>query len=128
KGYGKAIWDAGIASAAGRTIGLDGVVAQQDNYRKSGFELVHRSARWGGVVSASDDATDLLIEEVTPRSLGAILAFDRDCFPRARPYFLTAWLAPSTTRHSLWVREGDVVLGYGTIRQSVTGYKIGPLF
>ena len=50
KGYGKAIWDAGIASAAGRTIGLDGVPAQQDNYRKSGFEFAHRSARWGGTL------------------------------------------------------------------------------
>lgn len=128
KGHGKAIWDAGIASAGGQTIGLDGVVAQQDNYRKSGFELAHRSARWGGVLSASHDATDHLIEEVTPQSLGAVLAFDRECFPGARPDFLTAWLAPSTTRRSLWVREGDAVLGYGTIRQSVTGYKIGPLF
>ncbi|MGO6906298.1 GNAT family N-acetyltransferase, partial [Rhizobium ruizarguesonis] len=30
KGYGKAIWAAGIASAGDRTIGLDGVAAQQD--------------------------------------------------------------------------------------------------
>ncbi|MGO8499579.1 GNAT family N-acetyltransferase, partial [Rhizobium ruizarguesonis] len=38
KGYGKEIWAAGIASAGDRTIGLDGVAAQQDNYRKAGFE------------------------------------------------------------------------------------------
>ncbi|MEO8509106.1 MAG: GNAT family N-acetyltransferase, partial [Betaproteobacteria bacterium] len=36
-GYGKRIWDVGLARLAGRNVGLDGVVAQQDNYRKSGF-------------------------------------------------------------------------------------------
>ena len=36
-GYGLRIWNAAIAHAGPRVIGLDGVTAQQDNYRKSGF-------------------------------------------------------------------------------------------
>jgi GNAT superfamily N-acetyltransferase len=39
RGYGLRIWDAAIAHAGPRVIGLDGVVAQPQNYRKSGFEL-----------------------------------------------------------------------------------------
>lgn len=39
KGYGLEIWRAGMARLAGRNIGLDGVVALQGNYRKSGFRL-----------------------------------------------------------------------------------------
>ena len=38
-GAGMAIWNAGMRHLDGRTVGLDGVVAQQDNYRKSGFIL-----------------------------------------------------------------------------------------
>lgn len=48
KGYGLATWQAGIAHAGSRAIGLDGVPAQQDNYRRSGFELAYRNARYGG--------------------------------------------------------------------------------
>ena len=48
KGYGLRIWNAAIAHAGPRVIGLDGVVAQQDNYRKSGFRLAYANVRYGG--------------------------------------------------------------------------------
>ena len=51
RGLGWKIWTAGLAHAGARTIGLDGVVAQQENYRKSGFELAHRNIRYGGRVA-----------------------------------------------------------------------------
>ncbi len=38
-----------LADCKAHTIGLDGVVDQQDNYRKSGFTLAHRNIRYGGV-------------------------------------------------------------------------------
>ena len=38
RGYGLRIWNAAIAHAGARVIGLDGVTAQQENYRKSGFQ------------------------------------------------------------------------------------------
>ena len=49
RGYGWRIWQAGIAHAASRTIGLDGVLAQQENYKKSGFVLAYRNVRFGGL-------------------------------------------------------------------------------
>ena len=33
-------------------IGLDGVVGQQENYRKSGFQLAYANVRYGGTVAA----------------------------------------------------------------------------
>lgn len=126
KGYGKTIWDAGIASAGDRTIGLDGVVAQQDNYRKSGFVLAHRSARWGGVI-ARTAVTDTRIRTLTPDLIPAVKFFDRTSFPEPRPNFLDTWLGASPTRYSLCATEGDNILGYGTVRRTADGFKVGPL-
>jgi len=62
RGFGWRIWQAAIAHAGARTIGLDGVVAQQDSYRKSGFRLAlsqcplwrtRRGARRRGAASHS---------------------------------------------------------------------------
>src|SRR5262249_38579128 len=52
RGYGLRIWNAAIAHAGSRVIGLDGVVAQQANYRKSGFQLAYANIRYGGAVAA----------------------------------------------------------------------------
>src|SRR5689334_4220166 len=52
RGYGLRIWNAAIAHAGSRVIGLDGVVAQQENYKKSGFQLAYANIRYGGTVAA----------------------------------------------------------------------------
>src|SRR6201991_1054150 len=46
RGYGLRIWNAAIAHAGRRVIGLDGVVTQQNNYRRSGFELAYTNVRY----------------------------------------------------------------------------------
>jgi len=48
KGYGMAIWQAGMHYLKGCNIGLDGVVDQQENYKKSGFKLAYRNIRYQG--------------------------------------------------------------------------------
>src|SRR5262245_8476420 len=52
RGYGLRIWNAAIRHAGRRVIGLDGVVAQQRNYTKSGFKLAYANVRYGGMVAA----------------------------------------------------------------------------
>ena len=56
KGYGIQIWNAGMKRLAGRNVGLDGVPAQQANYRKSGYRLSWNNARHEGVLSATPSA------------------------------------------------------------------------
>ncbi len=48
RGYGLRIWTAAMERLEGVVTGLDGVVAQQDNYARSGFVLAHRTIRYGG--------------------------------------------------------------------------------
>ncbi|RYE45964.1 MAG: N-acetyltransferase [Hyphomicrobiales bacterium] len=127
KGYGKAIWDAGIASAAGRTIGLDGVVAQQDNYRKSGFVFAHKSVRWGGSLRGLV-TTRSFVRPIEVTDMDAVLSYDSKHVAADRQRFLKAWLAPSPSRQTEGYFEDGTLRGFGTIRRCVAGWKIGPLF
>ena len=129
-GHGWAIWQAAMARLAGRTIGLDGVVAQQDNYRRSGFELAHRNARYAGQraageISGTAPAVALTALNELPPHLP--LDYDRGFFPTERASFLRAWVTqPGTVALGA---VGDAGLqGYGVLRPCRDGYKIGPLF
>jgi hypothetical protein len=125
RGYGLRIWRAGIAHAGARTIGLDGVVAQQDNYRKSGFSLAYRNIRFGGI-PASPAAPPQDIVAIKNVPLGMIQADDATVFPAPRPAFLRAWIdAPSHYGRAV-VRNGRLA-GWGVIRRCRRGHKIGPL-
>ena len=46
KGFGLHIWNAAVERLQGRVIGLDGVPAQQHNYRKSGFDYQYGNIRF----------------------------------------------------------------------------------
>jgi hypothetical protein len=123
RGYGVRLWQSGVAHGAGRTIGLDGVVAQQDNYKKSGFALAYRNVRYGGRVGASNSSDTIALATIP---LATIAADDATVFPAARPAFLRAWLnAPGHVGRAL-LRDGRLA-AWGVIRPCRTGFKIGPL-
>ncbi|KQV83775.1 GNAT family N-acetyltransferase [Rhizobium sp. Root1220] len=126
KGYGKAIWNAGMASAEGRSIGLDGVTGQQANYRKAGFEEAYKTIRYGGVVAALPQST--LVAHAVSDKLDGLLRYDATIFPAPRPTFVTSWCAARKDRRTAIVRKSGKIRGYGTIRRCYEGYKIGPLF
>ncbi|MGW1965937.1 GNAT family N-acetyltransferase [Streptomyces sp. NPDC001935] len=125
KGYGLATWETALAHAGGRTVGLDGVVAQQDNYRKSGFELAYRTARFTGAVPAGEEPAG--VRAAGPADHAAITAYDSACYPADRPVFLESWLtAPG---HRTFVRRTDGRLsGYAVIRPARDSLRVGPLF
>jgi hypothetical protein len=125
RGYGLRIWNAAIAHAGRRVIGLDGVAAQQQNYRKSGFKLAYANVRYGGTVAATD-ASQAGVIALTDVPLATVEAYDATVFPAARPAFLHAWIgAPGHVGRAL-VRDGGLA-GLGVIRPCRKGYKIGPL-
>lgn len=126
QGYGLRLWQAGMARLAGRNVGLDGVVEQQDNYRKSGFVLACQNVRYEGRVAGDLSEPDGIVA-FPGLPFEAFAVYDRDFFPADRTRFLCAWLAqPGLV--ALGIRRGHQLAGYGVIRPCRSGYKIGPLF
>jgi hypothetical protein len=128
RGHGLAIWNAAIAHAGRRVIGLDGVVAQQENYRKSGFALAHANVRYGGTLAApaARAATLRGVMALGDVPLASVEVDDATVFPAARSAFWRAWLgAPGHVGRAL-VRDGRLA-AWGVIRPCRTGRKIGPL-
>ena len=127
RGYGLRVWNAAIARAGARVIGLDGVVAQQENYRKSGFALAYANVRYGGVVAARTIESPLAgVVPLTEVPFAAVEADDATVFPAPRPAFLRAWIAAPGRVGRALLRDGSLA-AWGVIRTCRTGWKIGPL-
>ncbi|WP_025036912.1 GNAT family N-acetyltransferase [Bradyrhizobium sp. DOA9] len=124
-GHGLRIWNAAIAHAGARVIGLDGVVAQQENYKKSGFQLAYANIRYGGIVAGSvQPSADVVALDKVPFAL--VEADDASVFPAARSAFLRAWINTQGHAGRALLREGRLA-AWGVIRPCRTGYKIGPI-
>ncbi len=126
KGYGYQIWKAGFDRLKDIPSGMDGVVAQQHNYVKSGYEFAYRQIRF--------EASDIIprksfeLTAVTEADLCNILDYDKTIFPAKRGAFIKEWIAMNDS-YSLKAGDGVNLKGYGTIRLCRNGgFKVGPLF
>jgi len=126
KGYGIQIWNAGLVYLNGVTVGLDGVIAQQDNYRKSGFNFAYRNIRYKGITE-ENFAGDKRVVPLSSIQFDEICSYDQLLFPANRGEFLKRWInQPQST--ALGIVVNKKIAGYGVIRTCRSGYKIGPLF
>jgi hypothetical protein len=125
RGHGLRIWNAAVAHAGTRVIGLDGVVAQQQNYKKSGFKLAYVNIRYGGAVVASD-ARRSRVTALAEVPLALVVADDATVFPAPRTAFLRAWIGSLGHVGRALVRDGRLA-AWGVIRPCRKGHKVGPL-
>ena len=125
QGHGLAVWRAGMARLAGRLVGLDGVVAQQANYRRSGFSLAWNNIRYGGEPAMLPPAGAVVVPE-RDVPFAEIQALDRAVFPAPRPAFLRAWLSAPGHVARVLVRDGRAA-GFAVLRPCREGHKVGPL-
>ncbi|PLC48023.1 GNAT family N-acetyltransferase [Pollutimonas subterranea] len=131
RGYGYQIWQAAMAAMGQRTIGLDGVPEQQENYRRSGFQFAHRNIRYEGQwhpaqwQNSVPGWADIVPLSAVPFAM--IASYDRAFFPTSRDVFLRYWIKqPGTV--ALGLAANDGLSGCGIIRACRHGWKIGPLF
>ena len=126
RGLGLGIWQAGMERLAGRQVGLDGVPAQQDNYRTSGFTLAWRNVRHEGP-GGGKVPRDERIVRLNTLPFEAVRSYDQPFFPADRSAFLRCWLQlPGSS--ALGYVDGGSLKGYGVLRRCRDGHKIGPLF
>lgn len=125
QGWGLKLWQAALRYLGEqRNIGLDGVIAQQNNYQKSSFKIAYRHIRYqgGGGGTMPDQVVDL-----SDISWQELLAYDTQHFPASRPNFLQRWIQQPES-FALAIHDQNQLKGYGIIRLCRQGYKIGPLF
>lgn len=121
RGVGYALWRHALAHAGDRTVGLDGVPAQQGNYRKSGFVPAGATLRWEGAFAP---AADPEVRAMAAADLPALTALDaaaggvrRLRFPEARVAAPRATVVPEGP-------EGPT--GFAVIRECRGRPKVGP--
>jgi GNAT superfamily N-acetyltransferase len=126
QGYGWKIWQAGMEYLKACNVGLDGVVDQQENYKKSGFKLAYRNIRFEGKpISPSNSKYSLTPIQQIPFSL--IQEFEKNFFPAERNRFLEKWIQlPDAFGYGI-LEEGNL-MAYSIIRKCREGYKVAPLF
>jgi ribosomal protein S18 acetylase RimI-like enzyme len=126
QGYGIQLWNTALSTLSGRNIGLDGVLAQQENYQKSGFQFAYRNVRYEGV-GGGEITNNSAIVSLSNIPFKTIATYDRSFFPADRVQFLQNWINQPDSI-ALGILQGNTLAGYGVIRACHKGYKIGPLF
>ncbi len=125
RGLGFALWNHALAHAGSRTVGLDGVAAQEANYARSGF------ARTGATLRHEGPAPIGEAEGLRPAAgtdLPQLAALDRRANGIERPRFLSAWLLRDAARRTVVLERNGTIAGFATARLCRDGAcKIGPV-
>lgn len=125
RGIGFALWTHAMRHAGPRSIGLDGVPAQQGNYARSGFAATGSTLRLEGRVSAAWPGATL--RPSGPGDAGALAALDRAAVGHERLAFLHSWTADSPARRTVVAEGPSGLAGFATGRLCRSGAKIGPV-
>lgn len=127
QGFGIQIWQKALAYLGNRNIGLDGVIAQQDNYQKSGFKIAYNHVRYQSIAHSKKFFHCSNLINLNSLDFQTLITYDNQCFPTPREQFLKHWIKQEKNL-ALGFVENDKLLGYGVIRPTDNGYKIGALF
>lgn len=126
KGYGSKIMNAGLDYLKDCNIGLDGVLARVDNYKKYGFQLAYRNIRYQGLTGGKvpNNSGMILLTDIPFEQINL---YDSAFFPADRATFLKLWITQPDSL-ALGILQEDKLVAYEVIRTCRVFFKIGPLF
>ena len=125
RGYGMLLWNKALEYLNNINTGLDGVIAQIENYKKSGFSLAHKNFRYEYRKTTNIDVDFSDIYNIEDIDFEQLKEYDRLHFPSNRNEFLSEWCKKNKT---YIFKQNHIINGYVTVRECVSGCKIGPLF
>ena len=125
RGSGFRIGRAALKRLEGRTIGLDGVLERQENYKQIGFTFAYSNMRFEGR-GGGPRSRHQGIKPLSTFAFEEFLTYDRPFFPDDRKAFIEGWIN-QRAGSALGIIERERLAGYGVIRPCRTGFKIGPL-
>jgi GNAT superfamily N-acetyltransferase len=124
RGFGVQLWKHALHYLGDRIIGLDSVLGQQENYKKSHFTTYYKSMRFESIGGGEMPSS---LMDLRQFSFEKLLDYDTSIYGFSRRTFLQRWIEMSNA-HSLGMVVQDQLVGFGTIRKCRKGFKIGPLF
>ncbi|MEL7179952.1 MAG: GNAT family N-acetyltransferase [Pseudomonadota bacterium] len=124
RGIGLGLWRHAMQHAGSRTVGLDGVEAQQNNYRSSGFDYSGATTRFTGRLTEQIGQD---IRTVELQDIPTLIQMEGEASGESKPGYLRPWLIGSDTRATFVKRDQSGRFSFCTIRTCQTGAKIGPL-
>jgi len=124
-GYGLKLWKHAYEYLSDIPSGMDGVVAQQENYMKSGYKLYYKNNRYEGKNLKGE--SDSSLKDLKDVSVEQLVSYDASVFPAKRESFVKMWVKQPESLTKIAVGDKGIE-GYGMIRKCRKGYKIGPLF
>lgn len=123
RGYGIRLWKRAVEYMGTRTIGLDGVLEQQANYRRSGLHPVWKDVRYEGTGAPYRSERVIDLAHVPFKDLEA---YDQVIFSAPRSRFLRCWIRRPGSSYGFL--ENGTLAGYGVLHPCSRGFKIAPLF
>lgn len=126
RGFGLTLTKHRLAYVGSRNVGIDGVIDMVEKYKRLGYEIAHSNIRYMGQGPIPIN-TRIEVTPLSSVSFKEICAYDRLHFPASREKFLQCWLN-QTPGFGYAVVQNSQLVGYGYIRPSAEGFRIGPLF
>lgn len=125
QGIGFGLWTHAMNHAGNRTVGLDGVEAQQNNYKKSGFTLYGSTTRYTGQIQRQSHPD---IRIAGAKDIPRLIEIEANASGVKKPDYLAAWFENVSGRTTILRHDPNGISGFCTIRACQNGAKIGPLY